>query len=53
MVRFEFSPIIFGFVHDLTGSYRSSLLTFGIALILSALLSLAVRAPRKMVLAMS
>ena len=43
----------FGFVHDLTGSYRPSFLTFVIALILSALLSLAVRAPRKMVLAMS
>jgi MFS family permease len=32
---------------DLTGSYRSSFLTFVIALLLSALLSLMVRAPRK------
>ena len=37
----------FGFVHDLTGSYRSSFLTFVIALLLSALLSLMVRTPRK------
>lgn len=37
----------FGFVHDLTGSYRSSFLAFVVALIVSALLSLAVRAPRK------
>jgi len=37
----------FGFVHDLTGSYRSSFLAFVVALIVSAFLSLAVRAPRK------
>jgi hypothetical protein len=37
----------FGFVHDVTGSYRSSFLAFVVALIMSALLSLAVRAPRK------
>jgi OFA family oxalate/formate antiporter-like MFS transporter len=37
----------FGFVHDLTGSYRSSFSAFVVALIVSALLSLAVRAPRK------
>lgn len=43
----------FGFVHDLTGSYRSSFLTFVIALLLSALLSLMVRAPRKKSLTVS
>jgi len=37
----------FGFVHDLTGSYRSSFLSFVVALIISAFLSLTVRAPRK------
>jgi cyanate permease len=37
----------FGFVHDVTGSYGSSFLAFVVALIVSALLSLAVRAPRK------
>ena len=37
----------FGFVHDVTGSYRSSFLAFVVALIISAFLSLAVRAPRK------
>jgi MFS transporter, OFA family, oxalate/formate antiporter len=37
----------FGFVHDVTGSYRSSFLAFVVALIVSAFLSLAVRAPRK------
>jgi OFA family oxalate/formate antiporter-like MFS transporter len=37
----------FGFVHDATGSYRSSFLAFVVALIASAFLSLAVRAPRK------
>jgi OFA family oxalate/formate antiporter-like MFS transporter len=43
----------FGFVHDLTGSYRSSFLTFVIALIISALLSLLVRTPRKKSLTVS
>jgi len=37
----------FGFVHDVTGSYRSSFFAFVIALIVSALLSLTVRPPRK------
>lgn len=37
----------FGFVHDVTGSYRSSFMAFVAALIISALLSLAVRPPRK------
>lgn len=37
----------FGFVHDLTGSYRMSFMTFVVALIASAFLSLAVRPPRK------
>ena len=37
----------FGFVHDVTGSYGSSFSAFVVALIVSALLSLAVRAPRK------
>ncbi|MGE5216897.1 MAG: MFS transporter [Chloroflexota bacterium] len=37
----------FGFVHDLTGSYRSSFVAFVIALGVSAALSLTVRAPRK------
>jgi len=37
----------FGFVHDVTGSYRSSFLAFVVALIVSAVLSLAVRTPRK------
>ena len=43
----------FGFVHDLTGSYRSSFLTFVIALLFSALLSSMVRAPRKKSLTVS
>ena len=37
----------FGFVHDVTGSYGSSFVAFVVALIVSALLSVAVRAPRK------
>ncbi len=37
----------FGFVHDVTGSYRSSFLAFVVALIIAAFLSLAVRAPQK------
>ncbi len=37
----------FGYVHDITGSYRSSFLAFVAALMISALLSLAVRPPRK------
>ena len=37
----------FGYVHDASGSYDSSFLAFVIALALSALLSLVVRAPRK------
>jgi MFS family permease len=37
----------FGFVHDLTGSYQLSFITFVIALVLSAWLSLAVRTPHK------
>ena len=37
----------FGFVHDVTGSYQSSFIAFVVALIISALLSLAVRVPRK------
>jgi len=37
----------FGFVHDVTGSYRSSFFAFVVALIVSALLSLTVRPPRK------
>lgn len=37
----------FGFVHDLTGSYRSSFIAFVCALVLSAILSMAVRAPHK------
>jgi MFS family permease len=37
----------FGFVHDLTGSYQISFSSFVIALALSALLSLMVRAPQK------
>jgi MFS transporter, OFA family, oxalate/formate antiporter len=37
----------FGFVHDLTGSYQSSFIAFVVALVISALLSLMVRAPRK------
>jgi len=37
----------FGFVHDVTGSYQSSFIAFVVALIISAFLSLAVRAPRK------
>jgi cyanate permease len=37
----------FGFVHDLTGSYQSSFIAFVVALLLSAILSVAVRAPRK------
>ncbi len=39
----------FGYVHDATGSYDSSFIAFVIALALSALLSLAARAPRKKV----
>jgi OFA family oxalate/formate antiporter-like MFS transporter len=37
----------FGFVHDATGSYQFSFISFVIALVLSAFLSLAVRPPRK------
>jgi cyanate permease len=37
----------FGFVHDQTGSYRTSFGAFVIALIVSAFLSLVVRPPRK------
>ncbi len=37
----------FGFVFDTTGSYMISFLLFGLALLLSALLSLIARAPRK------
>jgi OFA family oxalate/formate antiporter-like MFS transporter len=37
----------FGFVHDVTGSYQLSFISFVIALVLSAFLSLAVRTPRK------
>jgi MFS family permease len=37
----------FGFIHDATGSYRSSFVAFTIALVASAFLSLAVRAPRQ------
>jgi MFS transporter, OFA family, oxalate/formate antiporter len=37
----------FGYVHDATGSYNSSFLAFVVALAICALLSLAVRAPRK------
>jgi MFS family permease len=37
----------FGFVHDVTGSYHSSFLAFVLALILSAGLTLVIRAPRK------
>jgi MFS family permease len=37
----------FGFIHDATGSYRSSFVAFTVALAVSALLSLAVRAPRQ------
>ena len=37
----------FGFVYDATGSYTSSFISFILALALSALLSLTVRAPRK------
>ena len=36
----------FGFLHDATGSYRPSFVAFIVALVLSAFLSLAVRAPR-------
>lgn len=39
----------FGFVHDVTGSYQASFFAFVVALALSALLSLMVRAPRKRV----
>ncbi len=38
---------LFGFVHDVTGSYQSSFLAFVVALIIAAFLSLAVRAPQK------
>jgi MFS family permease len=38
----------FGFLHDLTGSYQSSFIAFVIALVISAFLSLTVRAPRKL-----
>jgi cyanate permease len=41
----------FGFIHDATGSYVSSFVMFVIALLASACLSLAVRAPRKRPLA--
>jgi MFS family permease len=37
----------FGFVHDATGSYVSSIIMFVVALIVSAFLSLLVRAPQK------
>jgi len=37
----------FGFVHDATGSYHSSFIAFVCALMLSAILSVMVRAPRK------
>jgi MFS family permease len=37
----------FGFVHDVTGSYHSSFIAFVVALVLSAILSVMVRAPRK------
>ena len=37
----------FGFVHDVTGSYRSSFLAFVVALIIAAYLSLAIRPPQK------
>jgi sugar phosphate permease len=37
----------FGFVHDVTGSYRSSFIAFVCALMLSAILSMAVRTPHK------
>lgn len=37
----------FGFVHDVTGSYRSSFIAFVIALMVSAILSLIVRTPHK------
>lgn len=37
----------FGFVHDVTGSYVSSFVAFVVALVVAALLTLVVRAPRK------
>ncbi len=37
----------FGFVHDVTGSYHASFIAFVVALVLSAILSVMVRAPRK------
>ena len=37
----------FGFVHDVTGSYRSSFLAFVVVLIIAAYLSLAIRPPQK------
>jgi len=37
----------FGFVHDVSGSYRVSFIAFVLALALSALLSIAVRPPQK------
>ena len=37
----------FGFVHDVTGSYRSSFLAFVVALIVAAYLSLAIRPSQK------
>jgi hypothetical protein len=40
----------YGFVHDVTGSYQVSFFAFVAALVLSALLSLMVRAPRKRLL---
>jgi len=40
----------FGLVHDLTGSYRSSFVTFVVALVISAFLSLMVGVPRKRIL---
>jgi len=39
----------FGFVHDVTGSYRGSFMAFAIALVLLACLSLAVRMPSQRV----
>ena len=38
----------FGFVHDVTGSYRSSFLAFVVALIIAAYLSLAIRPRQKL-----
>lgn len=41
----------FGFIHDATGSYRSSFVSFVVALIASALLCLILNAPRKRTMA--